>query len=57
METKGSSVYFQPKIEAIPHDQLEACAYCFCVNNDLAVNVLKVEGGFATVEPEEIYAV
>ena len=42
-------------------------AYCFCVNSDLAINVLKVEGegieaklveaGFATVEPEEIYVV
>ena len=41
-------------------------AYCFCVNSDTAVNVLKiegegveaklVEGGFATVAPEEIYA-
>ena len=41
-------------------------AYCFCVNNDTAVNVLKIEGegvegkliegGFATVSPEEIYA-
>ncbi|MBQ9955258.1 MAG: amino acid-binding protein [Eggerthellaceae bacterium] len=41
-------------------------AYCFCVNNEAAVNVLKIEGegveakliegGFATVSPEEIYA-
>ena len=41
-------------------------AYCFCVNNETAVNVLKIEGegvetklveaGFATVAPEEIYA-
>lgn len=41
-------------------------AYCFCVDGDTAVNVLKidgegveaklVEGGFATVEPSEIYA-
>ena len=41
-------------------------AYCFCVDAGFAVNVLKVEGegvearlikgGFATVEPSEVYA-
>lgn len=41
-------------------------AYCFCVSNDVAVNVLKIEGegveaklveaGFAAAAPEEIYA-
>lgn len=41
-------------------------AYCFCVDGDVAVNVLKIEGegvearliegGFAPVEPREIYA-